>query len=216
MFALLNFNIIIITITSICLNCISCDSLRFNIPSGSTKCIKEDMKRNSMTVGKYTIVNPIEGRPLPPNYRITTRVTSPGGKNNHYQEVVDKGTFAFTTVDTGDYMTCFWAPYHHPPITISIDFEWTSGVDAKDWHNVARKGRVDLLNLELKRLYDIVVSIHEEMFYLREREEEMQQLNKSTKSNMTIFSFISIIIVVSVAVLQLWHLEEYFARKKLL
>ncbi|KAK9741100.1 hypothetical protein RND81_03G081500 [Saponaria officinalis] len=212
---LLSLNIVIIIII-ICLNIPYCDSFRFNLQSGSTKCITEDIKHNSMTVGKYAVVSPADGRPLPASHRITARVTSPRGYNYHYGDVVETGTFAFTAPDTGDYMTCFWAPYHNPPLKFPIDFDWKTGVDAKDWYNVARKGQLDLLDIELRKLYNTVRSIHDEMYYLREREEEMQQLNKSTKSNMAILSFFLIIIVSSVALMQLWHLKEYFERKKLL
>lgn len=52
----------------------STESLRFEIQSGHTKCISEDIKSNSMTVGKYQIVSPNEGQPLPDAHRFTVRV----------------------------------------------------------------------------------------------------------------------------------------------
>ena len=48
------------------------------------------------------------------------------------------------TVEAGDYMACFSAPDHQPPITSTIDFEWKTGVAAKDWSSVAKKGQVDV------------------------------------------------------------------------
>lgn len=50
------------------------ESIRFDLESGHTKCISEDIKSNSMTVGKYQIVNPNEGHPLPESHKITVRV----------------------------------------------------------------------------------------------------------------------------------------------
>ncbi|CAO2816323.1 unnamed protein product [Amaranthus hypochondriacus] len=198
------------------LNLHVCESLRFEVLSGATKCITEEIKHDSMTIGKYNVIVPFHAHPVPHTHRITVRVTSPKGKNEHYGDVVESGTFAFTATETGDYKTCFWAPYHNPPTKISIDFDWKTGVDAKDWFNVARKGQIDLLDTELRRLFVTVKSIHEEMFYLREREEEMQVLNNSTKSKMTVFSMVSVILVMSVALLQIYHLKAYFQRKKLL
>lgn len=55
-------------------------SLRFEIQSGHTKCIAEDIKSNSMTVGKYNVVNPNDGQPLPESHKLTVRVT----KVNHF------------------------------------------------------------------------------------------------------------------------------------
>ncbi|XP_074274595.1 transmembrane emp24 domain-containing protein p24delta9-like [Silene latifolia] len=191
-------------------------SLRFDLKSTHTKCISEDIKSNSMTVGKYHIVNPNEGTPLSDAYKFTVRVTSPYGSNLHTADKVDAGQFAFTTAEAGDYMTCFWIVEHNPPVTVTLDFDWKTGVAAKDWGSVAKKGSIDLMELELKKLLDTVNSIHEEMFYLRDREEEMQNLNRTTNSRMYWLSFLSIVVNLSVAGLLVWHLKTFFERKKLL
>lgn len=192
-------------------------SLRFDLESGHTKCISEDIKSNSMTVGKYSIVNPNgEGHPLPESHKITVRVTSTYGNSFHYSDHVQSGQFAFQAVEAGDYMTCFWAADHKPQMTLTIDFDWRTGVAAKDWSNVAKKGSVDAMEVELKKLYETVTSIHDEMFYLREREEEMQELNRSTNSKMAWLSFLSLVVCLSVAGLQLWHLKSFFEKKKII
>lgn len=54
------------------------------------------------------------------------------------------GHFAFVAAEAGDYMACFWAPDHKPPITLTVDLDWRTGVAAKDWSNVAKKGQVDV------------------------------------------------------------------------
>lgn len=51
-------------------------SLHFELRSGRTKCISEDIKSNSMTVGKYTVVKPDEAHPSPPSHKISIRVLS--------------------------------------------------------------------------------------------------------------------------------------------
>ncbi|KAL6969761.1 hypothetical protein U1Q18_029472 [Sarracenia purpurea var. burkii] len=119
-------------------------SFRLDIQSGHTKCIAEDIKRNSMTVGKYSIVNPNEGHPLPESHKLTVRVTTNSGNSYHYLENVESGQFGFQAHEAGDYMTCFWAADHKPPVTITVEFEWKSGVAAKDWTNVAKKGSIDV------------------------------------------------------------------------
>lgn len=194
----------------------STESLRFELKSSLTKCISEDIKSNSMTVGKYTIVNPNEGYPLPDSHRITVRVTSSHGNNYHYGDRVQSGQFAFVAAEAGDYMTCFWAVENKPEVTLTIDLEWKTGVAAKDWPNVAKKGQVDVMGLELKKLQDTVTSIHDEMFFLREREEEMQELNRKTDNRMFWLSLLSLFICLSVAGLQLWHLKSFFEKKKLI
>jgi hypothetical protein len=48
--------------------------MRFDLKSGEPKCITEEIKGNALTVGNYSVVNPIEGYPLPDSYKITVRV----------------------------------------------------------------------------------------------------------------------------------------------
>nr|GMD84585.1 transmembrane emp24 domain-containing protein p24delta9-like [Ipomoea batatas] len=191
-------------------------SLRFDLESGKSKCIAEDIKSNSMTVGKYHVVNPNEGYPLPDSHKITARVTSTYGNSYHNADNVPDGQFAFQTAEAGDYMACFFAADHKPPITITVDFDWKTGIAAKDWTNVAKKGSVEVMEMELKKMYETVQSIHDEMFYLREREEEMQELNRSTHSKMNMLTFVSVLVCLSVAGLQLWHLKTFFEKKKLI
>ncbi|OAY59452.1 transmembrane emp24 domain-containing protein p24delta9 [Manihot esculenta] len=206
--------IVIITILGILSS--TSQSVRFDLQSGHTKCISEDIRSNSMTVGKYSIVNPHDGQPLPESHKLTARVTSSYGNSYHYADHVESGQFAFTAAEEGDYMACFWAADHKPQVTLTVDFDWKSGVAAKDWTNVAKKGSIDVMELELKKLHDTVVSIQEEMYFLREREEQMQELNRSTNSRMGWFSFLSLVLCLSVAGLQVFHLKTFFEKKKLI
>ncbi|XP_050203335.1 transmembrane emp24 domain-containing protein p24delta9 [Mercurialis annua] len=205
---------VIFTIITL-LSCTS-ESLRFELQSGQTKCIAEDIKSNAMTVGKYSVINPNEGQPLPATHAVTVRATSSYGNSYHYAELVGSGQFAFTAAEAGDYMTCFWAPDHKPVATLTVEFDWKTGVAAKDWTNVAKKGSIDVMELELKKLHDTVISIQEEMLYLREREEEMQELNRATNSRMGWLSFLSLLVCLSVAGMQVWHLKTFFEKKKLI
>lgn len=50
-------------------------SMRYELLSGHTKCISEEIHANAMSVGKYSIVNPNdEDHPLPDSHKITVRV----------------------------------------------------------------------------------------------------------------------------------------------
>ncbi|NP_001151722.1 transmembrane emp24 domain-containing protein 10 precursor [Zea mays] len=198
-------------------------ALRFDLRSGHTKCISDDIKVGAMAVGKYQVMAPdgvasssSSPQQLPDSHRISLRVTSPYGNSLHYAENVHSGNFAFTASEAGDYLACFWAPDHRPPAIVAFEFDWRSGVSARDWSAVAKKGQVQMMELELRKLEGNIKSIHDEMFYLREREVEMQELNRRTNSRMAWLGFLSLAICLSVAGFQLWHLKNFFERKKLL
>ena len=47
-------------------------AMRFDLKSGSTKCITEEIKSSAMTVGKYTVISDI--KPTQESHKITIRV----------------------------------------------------------------------------------------------------------------------------------------------
>ncbi|ESQ34301.1 hypothetical protein EUTSA_v10008758mg [Eutrema salsugineum] len=191
-------------------------SLHFELQSGRTKCISEDIKSNSMTVGKYSVVNHNEAHPSPPSHKISIRVTSSYGNTYHHAEDVESGQFAFTAVEAGDYMACFTAIDHKPEVTLNVDLDWRTGVHSKSWSSVAKKSQVEVMEFEVKKLIETVISIHEEMFYLRDREEEMQNLNRATNSKMAWLSFLSLFVCLGVAGMQFVHLKTFLEKKKVI
>lgn len=73
-------------------------------------------------------------------------MASPKGHTQHQAENVESGKFVFTAVEDGDYTTCFIAPVFKPPAKFAVDFEWKSGVEAKDWATIAKRGQINVQN----------------------------------------------------------------------
>ncbi|KAJ9549152.1 hypothetical protein OSB04_021695 [Centaurea solstitialis] len=146
------------------------ESIHFEIESGSIKCIGEDIKANSMTVGHYSIVNPNQDHhPLPPHHKLNVSVFAVKGDRSHYAEGVESGQFAFEVLEAGYHLACFQALQHQPTDKFSVEFDWGSGVATKQWFNVAKKGSVNAMEIELNKLADTIASIREEMLELRVR-----------------------------------------------
>jgi len=72
------------------------------------------------------------------------QLRSPYGNKHHFGERVASGNFAFTTAEAGDYTACFSVADQKPTITVTIDFEWRTGVAAKDWYKIAKKDQIDV------------------------------------------------------------------------
>ena len=72
------------------------------------------------------------------------KVSSPSGNSYHYGDHVESGNFAFTAAEAGDYSACFWVPDSRAGPTVTIDFDWRTGVAAKDWSKVAKKGQIEV------------------------------------------------------------------------
>jgi hypothetical protein len=72
------------------------------------------------------------------------QVRSPYGNNYHFGEYVASGNFAYTTAEAGDHTACFSVLDHEPPIIVTIDFEWRTGISAKDWYKIAKKDHIEV------------------------------------------------------------------------
>lgn len=66
------------------------------------------------------------------------------GNVYHHADNVTEGQFAFQAMEEGHYLSCFFAADHNPSATVTIDFDWKSAFDAKDWTNVAKKGSIEV------------------------------------------------------------------------
>ncbi|KAA8538499.1 hypothetical protein F0562_028130 [Nyssa sinensis] len=186
-----------------------------NLPSTGTKCVSEEIQTNVVVLADYTVVNDDEHPHVIPT--MSARVTSPYGNNLHHQENVTHGQFAFTTSEAGNYLACFWVDSNHQVgegLTVSLD--WRIGIGAKDWESVARKEKIDGVELELRKLEGLVEAIHENLNYLKDREAEMREVSETTNARVAWFSIMSLSVCIMVSIFQLWYLKRYFRKKKLI
>ncbi|KAF8086478.1 hypothetical protein N665_0624s0019 [Sinapis alba] len=183
-------------------------------PTGGTKCVSEEIQSNVVVLADYYVVDEQNPEHTP---AISTKVTSPYGNNLHHQDNVTHGQFAFTTQETGNYLACFWVDSAHPqanPLTLGID--WKIGIAAKDWDSVAKKEKIEGVELQLRRLDGLVQSIRENINYIKDREAEMREVSETTNSRVAWFSIMSLGVCLSVAGAQIWYLKRYFHKKKLI
>ncbi|KAI3464500.1 hypothetical protein Pfo_021163 [Paulownia fortunei] len=192
--------------------------LWLDLPSSGTKCVSEELHNNVVVLAdyyafigeEYDVNNTI----IP---TISVKVTSPYGNDLHHQEKVSHGQFAFTTTETGNYLACFSVDGdHHGGKKVTVGIDWKTGIAAKDWESVAKKEKIEGLELELKKLEEAVQAIHENLNYLINREAEMREVSETTNARVGWYSIMSLGVCIVVSVFQLWYLRRYFQKKKLI
>ncbi|MED6131018.1 hypothetical protein PIB30_005971 [Stylosanthes scabra] len=183
------------------------------LPPSGTKCVSEEIQSNVVVLTDYVVIP--DSSSLHPT--IGAKVTSPYGNNLYYKENTTHGNFAFTTQETGNYLACFWVdPHYLGGKEISVSLDWKTGIAAKDWDSVARKEKIEGVELELRKLEGAVEAIHENLLYLKGREAEMRVVSERTNARVAWFSIMSLGICIGVSGLQLWHLKRFFQKKKLI
>ena len=90
------------------------------------------------------------------------------------------------------------------------------GPEAKSYDELAKANKLGPLEVELKRLEDLSLSIVQDFAYMRTREEEMRDTNESTNSRVLYFSIFSMCCLLGLATWQVLYLRKYFKSKKLI
>jgi len=72
------------------------------------------------------------------------------------------------------------------------------------------------VELELLKLEVAVQSIHDNLLLLKSKEANMRDVSEQTNSRVTWLSMLSLVVCIAVSVLQLWHLQQYFRKMKLI
>ncbi|KAJ7965589.1 Transmembrane emp24 domain-containing protein [Quillaja saponaria] len=189
------------------------EAIWLTIPSTGTKCVSEEIQNHVVVLADYYVVDDaVEGHHSP---TISVRVTSPFGNNLHHNENVTHGQFAFTTSENGNYLACFWVDTKQG-VGTTVSLDWKTGIAAKDWESVAKKEKIEGVELELAKLEGAVQAIHDNLIYLKSREAEMREVSETTNARVAWFSIMSLGVCILVSLLQLWHLKRFFLKKKLI
>ncbi|XP_038888959.1 transmembrane emp24 domain-containing protein p24delta3-like [Benincasa hispida] len=184
-----------------------------NLPSTGTKCVSEEIHSNVVVLADYVVIS--ENYTYAPT--ISVKVTSPYGNNLHQKENQTIGQFAFTTAEAGNHLACFWIDGHHQGGgDVSLNLEWRTGISAKDWESVAKKEKIEGVELELVKLEGAVKAIHENLLYLKNREAEMRTVSEKTNGRVAWFSIMSLGVCILASAIQLWYLKRFFHKKKLI
>ncbi|XP_027345969.1 transmembrane emp24 domain-containing protein p24delta3-like [Abrus precatorius] len=182
------------------------------LPASGTKCVSEEIQNNVVVLADYVVVPDDHSH----SATIAVKVTSPYGNNLHHKENSTHGNFAFTTQETGNYLACFWIDGHQGSGDVNVNLDWKIGIAAKDWDSVARKEKIEGVELELRKLEGAVEAIHENLLYLKGREAEMRTMSEKTNARVAWFSILSLGMCIAVSALQLWYLKRFFQKKKLI
>ncbi|EPS66027.1 hypothetical protein M569_08752 [Genlisea aurea] len=188
------------------------------LPSSGSKCVSEELKDKVVVLGDYysfyTDISDVNNTGFP---TMSVKIVSPFGKTVHQEEKASRGQFAFTATESGSYEACF-SPSGGNLIgrNVTLGVEWKTGIAAQDWESVAKKDKIDGLELELQKLEAGVRTIHGNIMNMVNRESEMRFNSEVTNSRVAFFSITSLGVCIVTSILQLWYLKTYFRKKKLI
>ncbi|XP_020252185.1 transmembrane emp24 domain-containing protein p24delta3-like isoform X2 [Asparagus officinalis] len=142
-------------------------AVSMHMPVTGTKCVSEEIQANVVVLTDYSAA--YEDDQQESTASVSCKVTSPYGNTLHHQKNITKGQFAFTTNESGNYLVCFSLDSEKRDVVASVSVNWRIGIAAKDWDSIAKKEKIEGIELELRKLEGAVEAIHENLLYLKSR-----------------------------------------------
>ncbi|KAJ3070961.1 vesicle coat component [Quaeritorhiza haematococci] len=189
-------------------------------PQGSDankRCISQFIGRDTYVVGTAEISDGY-------NQNIELEIVDISPARNHYYrnaKLQKVAKFAFTTHTHADVEFCFRnvldpgftpGPQYKRTVNLHVD----TGAEAQDYTELAKKEKLKPMELELRKLENVVEELESLMEYMKERESAMRDTNEIANERVQWFSLLSMGVLVSVGIWQIWYLRRFFQTKKLI
>lgn len=92
----------------------------------------------------------------------------------------------------------------------SVELDVDIGADARDWSAIQASEKLKPVEIELRRIEEVVTEVVSQMDYLRTREQKLRDTNESTNERVKWFAFSIMATLVGLGAWQVVYLRAYF------
>jgi len=165
------------------------------------KCFGEALSKDELMVAEFTAAKPIAVSIRGPNHK---ELFSESGKKSVRS--------AFSAHESGHHIICIRSDSGHQ----LVDFLMNVGPDAKDYSQIAKKEHLESTEISLRKIEESLQIYHQNVLYLRSREERMRQTNNSTAFRVIGFCLFSVVLMIAMGGWQMLYFKQFFKAKKII
>ena len=192
--------------------------LTFPLFAGKTKCFGEELARAELMVVK---AEDVAGKPL--QVRIFAGVNENEALNLN-KKAIDKSKIMFESLDKASVQHAFtcgragphWVCLDTVEKTSEVLLSVRTGVQAKDYSQLAKKDGLDASQTALTQIVDALKNYYSNLIYMREREERMRQTYDQASGKIITASAVSLGLVILAAGAQMLYFKRFFRSKKII
>ena len=200
---MLKMKISLIILIIISLYGINCDYFNITIIPGKKYCIGEYLTEDTVAIfGMRTDVKNIIVDLIDPNGKILY--------NKKYQEEV---RVSLTVTDSGNHEMCI---KNNDRINAEVAFDFSSGINAMDATEIAKKSSIQPAEAAIVRLKDMSKDLTNDLGSVVREEEKNLKANDAISSKITMVSIITLISMIAVGVLETIYIKKYLQNRKLI
>ncbi len=97
-----------------------------------------------------------------------------------------------------------------------LTFEFLTGIAARDYSEVAKKSNLKPIELNLKKLEDMVTYLIKELSAIMAHEESSLAINDTLSNKIILFSMITLISMIAVGLIETLYIRRYLQKRKLI
>ncbi|RPA96530.1 hypothetical protein L873DRAFT_1829368 [Choiromyces venosus 120613-1] len=179
------------------------------------RCIRNFVAKDTLVVVTAT-VSGVRGDGQQVNIHIRDAV---GNEYGRPKDVVGEARMAFTSHADSAFDVCFENNIEdgrHSGLTRSVELDVDIGADARDWSAIQAAEKLKPVEIELRRIEEVVSEIVNQMEYLRSREQKLRDTNESTNERVKYFALAIMATLVGLGGWQVVYLRAYFRSKHLI
>ncbi len=120
---------------------------------------------------------------------------------------------AFTASEAGNHQLCFDNESNQQH---KVDFEFLSGVNAKDYSDIAKKSNLKPIELNLKKLEDMISYILHELSGMMSYEENSLAVNDALSNKIILFSMITLVAMIVIGLVETFYIQKFLRNRKLI
>jgi len=172
--------------------------------AGKTKkCYGEQVAKTELLVVEFEVAD---------KRKVSVSVLSPHALifSDHDREKVKT---AFTTSEAGPHWMCI---QNDDEAAAVVKMTVLAGPQAKDYSKIAKKEHLEESQVALRRVEESLRNYHNNVLYIRAREERMRQTNDSTAFRVIGFCLFNVTLMIGVGGWQMLYFKRFFRSKKII
>jgi len=193
-------------------------AIKFELEPHLEKCLKEDLGSDVLVNGSLEVETIIQEMQL--SFRILD-------SNGHIcYQIPDftsqKVLFSFTTQVEGDHSFCLMDQARPGYFSqgqkrfINLRFSIDQDEKEKDYIAMAKKENLKPIELNLRRMEDLIREVEQDMMVMKEREALHRDTSELTNSRVKWVSIFSVAVMILSSIFQLWLLKRFLKTRKLI
>ena len=197
------FSLLSILSILIIINEINCIYFNITVKPGTEYCIGEYLTED--TVAIYAMSTDIKN--------IIIKLNDPKGKNLYTKKYQFDVRVSLTATESGNHEMCI---KNNDRSEGNVQFEFLSGIQAQDTSEIAKESSIQPAEAAIVRLKDMSRDLINDLNSVVKEEDKNLKANDVISSKITMVSLITILVMISVGVIETIYIKKYLQNRKLI